>query len=81
VTFNERVLESNFQMLYYGEFLAKDKLIGEIAQRLFTERNYEICVLLSQYKKPSDYEALKAGVYTLVQNLPEYKNGPQTNAT
>jgi len=47
VAFNERVLESNFQMLYYGEFLAKDKLIGEFAQKLFTERNYEICVLLS----------------------------------
>ena len=53
-------------MLYYGEFLAKDKLIGELAQKLFSERNYDICVLLSQYKKPSDYEALKSGVYALV---------------
>ena len=68
-------------MLYYGEFLAKDKLIGELAQKLFSERNYDICVLLSQYKKPSDYEALKSGVYSLVQGLPEYRDGPQTQAT
>lgn len=50
-------------MLYYGEFLAKDKLIGELAQKLFSERDYDICLLLSHYKKPSDYEALKSGVY------------------
>jgi hypothetical protein len=68
-------------MLYYGEFLAKDKLIGELAQKLFSERNHDICVLLSQYKKPSDYEALKSAVYALVQSHPEYQDGFKTNPT
>ena len=68
-------------MLYYGEFLAKDKLIGELAQKLFSERNHEICVLLSQYKKPSDYEALKSGVYALVHSHPDYQAGFQTTPT
>ena len=69
---NDRQLESTFQMLYYGEFLAKDKPIGELAQKLFTSRYPPLCLLLADYKKPSDYETLKSAVYSLITSLPEY---------
>lgn len=59
-------------MLYYGEFLAKDKLIGELASKLFLERNHQLFLLLSRYNEPADYQTLKEGVYELVQSLPEY---------
>jgi hypothetical protein len=35
--FNQRQIESNFQMIYYGEFLTKEKEEGAIVKKLFAE--------------------------------------------
>jgi hypothetical protein len=58
-SFNQQQLESNFQMIYYGEFLNKEKDEGALVKKLYAEKNLELLTLLSQYQKPSDYEALK----------------------
>ena len=39
-------------------------------KQLYAERNFELLTLLSQYQKPSDYEALKTGIYELLAKLP-----------
>lgn len=59
-------------MIYYGEFLTKEKEEGALVKKLFADKNYDLNLLLSQYKKPSDYEALKSGIYDLIKSLPEY---------
>jgi hypothetical protein len=38
---------------------------------LYADKNFELLTLLSQYQKPSDYEALKAGIYELLAKLPQ----------
>ena len=59
-------------MIYYGEFLNKEKDEGALVKKLYAEKNLELLNLLSQYQKPSDYEALKQGIYDLLQQLPDY---------
>ena len=57
-------------MIYYGEFLTKEQQEGALVKQLYAERNFELLTLLSQYQKPSDYEALKTGIYELLAKLP-----------
>ena len=38
---------------------------------MYADKNFELLTLLSQYQKPSDYEALKSGIYELLSKLPK----------
>lgn len=60
-------------MIYYGEFLTKEKEEGALVKKLYADRNEELFVLLSNYHKPSDYDALKQGIYDLIHEMPEYQ--------
>lgn len=60
-------------MIYYGEFLTKINEEGALVKNLYAEKNGELFRLLSNYKKPADYEDLKQGIYTLLAQMPEYQ--------
>jgi hypothetical protein len=59
-------------MIYYGEFLTKINEEGALVKKLYGEKNSQLFQLLSNYKKPADYEELKQGIYDLLAELPEY---------
>lgn len=59
-------IESNFHMIYYGEFLTKINEEGALVKKLYAEGNPVLITLLSNYQKPADYEALKKGIYDLI---------------
>lgn len=46
-------------MIYYGEFLTKEKEEGALVKKLYNEKNKDLFILLSNYHKPSDYDNLK----------------------
>ena len=71
---NGQQIESNFQMIYYGEFLTKEKEEGALVKQLYSQKNKDLIALLSKYEKPSDYEELKTGIYTLIEQMPDYRN-------
>ena len=67
-----KAIDTNFSMIYYGEFLTKQDKEGKLVQKLYSDKNFQFLTLLNNYKQASDYDTLKQGIYDLIQELPEY---------
>ena len=68
-----RVIDSNFQMIYFGEFLTKVNEEGALVRTLYERKDPELIQILGEYKVPADYDKLKSGIYKLILKMPEYR--------
>lgn len=70
--FNMRQIDTNYSMIYYGEFLTKGQEEGALVKILYENKDPAFFALLANYKVPADYDQLKQSIYDLLPTMPEY---------